>query len=209
MEYLYVKNLEKWQHYKDRTPPWIKLHRDILNDYEFTTLEDHQKAHLMLIWVVASQMDNKIPNDPAWLARKIGATTDIDTSILIKKDFLGRYQDASSALAEVYQDAMRETETEGEKEKHKPSIPKPKPVKKLARPESVPESVWDDFMAIRKAKKAPLTETALKGIEREAKKAKIGLDDALRVCCERGWQSFKAEWNKPAQEKPFDPRDYV
>lgn len=111
-----MKNLEKWQHYKDRTPPWIKLHRDILNDYEFTTLEDHQKAHLMLIWVVASQMDNKIPNDPAWLARKIGATTDVDTSVLIQKDFLGRYHDASTALAGRYQSAMRETEAETETE---------------------------------------------------------------------------------------------
>jgi uncharacterized protein YdaU (DUF1376 family) len=62
------------------------------------------------------------------------------------------------------------------------------------RPENVPEQVWDDFMAIRKAKKSPLTATGLRGIEREATKAHLSLADALAVACERGWQGFKADW---------------
>ena len=53
MNYLRVKNWEKFQHYKDRTPPWIKLYRDLLNDYEFSCLQDASKAHLMLIWLLA------------------------------------------------------------------------------------------------------------------------------------------------------------
>lgn len=121
MEYLRVKNFEKWQHYKDRTPPWIKLHRDILNNYEFTRLEDHEKAHLMLLWLLASQTDNKIPNDPEWIGKKIGATKKVNVSNLIKKDFLESYQYASNALATCKQSAIRETEREGETEEKEPS----------------------------------------------------------------------------------------
>lgn len=64
----------------------------------------------------------------------------------------------------------------------------------LKKPENVTQQTWDDFNAIRKAKKAPLTETALKRIGSEAEKAKIDLETALQVCCERGWQGFKADW---------------
>ena len=76
----------------------------------------------------------------------------------------------------------------------------------LKKPEIVTQQTWDDFNAIRKAKKAPLTETALIRIQNEAQKAGIDLETALQVCCERGWQGFKAEWylkdrqNKPAQK---------
>ncbi len=68
------------------------------------------------------------------------------------------------------------------------------------RPEGVSESVWADFQAIRKAKRAPLTQTALDGIQREASKAGMGLADVLALCCARGWQGFKADW--VAGQKP-------
>ena len=63
-------------------------------------------------------------------------------------------------------------------------------------PDFVEQQVWNDFLSIRKAKKAPMTETALKGIEREAKKAGWSLEKAISECVTRGWQSFKAEWVK-------------
>lgn len=64
----------------------------------------------------------------------------------------------------------------------------------IARPDGVSEQVWNDFSALRTKRRAPITETALKGIQREAEKAGITLEEALSTCCERGWQGFKAEW---------------
>lgn len=58
----------------------------------------------------------------------------------------------------------------------------------------IDRQVAADFMAIRKAKKSPLTETALKGIKREAERLGYTLEQALTICCERGWAGFKAEW---------------
>lgn len=62
--------------------------------------------------------------------------------------------------------------------------------------------VWTDFLAIRKAKRAPLTDTALAGISREAEKAGLGLEEAMRTCCERGWQGFNAEWLSSGAKAP-------
>lgn len=78
------------------------------------------------------------------------------------------------------------TETEKAKKTRNAPLKKPDDVQS--------EQVWEDFLQIRKAKHAPLTETALAGIRREAEKAGISLEAALQTCCERGWQGFKADW---------------
>ncbi|CAB4121476.1 Protein of unknown function DUF1376 [uncultured Caudovirales phage] len=68
-------------------------------------------------------------------------------------------------------------------------------------PEGMNISLWSDFLTLRKAKKLPITQTALNGIEKEAQKAGKSLADAIQICCERGWAGFKAEWLKTAPEK--------
>jgi uncharacterized protein YdaU (DUF1376 family) len=65
---------------------------------------------------------------------------------------------------------------------------------KVAPPDGVSSSVWEDFLQLRKAKKAPMTTAALSGIMGEAEKAGWSLERALSECCLRGWQGFKAEW---------------
>ena len=64
----------------------------------------------------------------------------------------------------------------------------------------------DDFMIHRKACKAPITETALKGFQREADKAGIPLAEAITISIERNWRGFKSEWdwrgNGVAQRQP-------
>ncbi len=95
MKYLRVKNWGRFQQYKDRTPPWIKLHTDLLDNYEFSALPDASKAHLILIWVLASKVDNKIPARPDWIATKIFATEPVDLELLIEAGFL-EYGDGSN-----------------------------------------------------------------------------------------------------------------
>ena len=81
-----------------------------------------------------------------------------------------------------------------EKGDHPSPAPKRQRVSNVQKPESVSEQVWEDFSALRTKRRAPITETALRGIQREAEKAGISLEAALSTCCERGWQGFKAEW---------------
>jgi uncharacterized protein YdaU (DUF1376 family) len=87
---------------------------------------------------------------------------------------------------------------------HKPLTINKEPVNKepvvvskatpLLKPQDVEETVWRDYLKIRNAKKSPLTETALKGLLREAEKAGKSLNQALVICVENGWIGFKADW---------------
>ena len=70
----------------------------------------------------------------------------------------------------------------------------------VATPIGVSESVWQDFVKHRKAKKAQVTQTVIDGIAKQAQIAGWSLDDALREVVLRNWQSFKAEWVKPDQQ---------
>lgn len=66
----------------------------------------------------------------------------------------------------------------------------------------VPEQVITDWLELRKTKKAKVTLTAIDGIEREAQKISLSLAEALKKCCERGWQGFDAEWvSRPEQKR--------
>lgn len=98
----------------------------------------------------------------------------------------------------LFDEAQREAQLAGEKTTDEPPMKEEKPKRKrssnVQKPESVSEQVWEDFSALRTKRRAPITETALKGIQREAEKAGITLEAALSTCCERGWQGFKAEW---------------
>lgn len=113
--FLSIPNWDEFQHYKDRAPPWIKLHNQLLENYEFECLPDASKAHILCIWMLASRTGNKINPDPKWIARKIGANCKVDVDILIKYEFLqlnqelqGVEQDASNPLQGVEQDAIPE-----------------------------------------------------------------------------------------------------
>jgi uncharacterized protein YdaU (DUF1376 family) len=81
---------------------------------------------------------------------------------------------------------------------HEPITNNHKPIKEkatvVAAPVGVSQSVWDDFVKHRKAKKAQVTQTVIDGIAKEAQKAGWSLDDALKETILRNWQSFKADW---------------
>lgn len=67
----------------------------------------------------------------------------------------------------------------------------------VVRPDEVAEQTWSDWTALRKAKKAPVTETVLKQARAEARKAGMALDAFLAVWCARGSQGLQADWLKP------------
>lgn len=71
--------------------------------------------------------------------------------------------------------------------------------------QGIDPKIAKDFAALRRAKKAPITQTAIDGIAREAMKAGLTLESALAVCCERGWTGFKAEWMTPSRAGPLVP----
>jgi hypothetical protein len=136
-KYFRVKNFEKLQNYKDRSPPWIRLYNDILEDYEFGTMPDSSKAHLMLIWLLASRIGNRLPLDEKWIGAKIQSSEKVDLRELFKRDFLEEIveenqcdsnapseeqEPASKLQASCKQDACLETERETEERREEKSI---------------------------------------------------------------------------------------
>ena len=92
---------------------------------------------------------------------------------------------------------------------HKPITNNHKPNTRatvVAMPDGISQSVWEDFKTLRKAKKAPVTQRVIDGMQEQADLAGWTLEKAMEECCIRGWQSFKAEWvaEKP---KPFNRAD--
>lgn len=60
--------------------------------------------------------------------------------------------------------------------------------------EGVLEQTAQDWLAVRKAHRAELTQTALDQVKREAAQAGMPLESALALCCARGWRGFEAAW---------------
>ena len=114
---LEVKNWRVFQHYKDRSPPWIKLQKSLLDDFDFQMLPIASKALAPMLWLLASEHeDGSIDADPRRIAFRLRwPEADIIAGLkpLIDGGFLFV---ASGVLAPCLQDATPETETEGEKE---------------------------------------------------------------------------------------------
>lgn len=115
--------------------------------------------------------------------------------------------DRNSSASEADKKRTREEKNrEEEKKKEPPISPKPETDKAKAaaaitaidlQARGVEPQVAADFLALRAKKRAPVTATALAGLEREAATAGMTLNAALRTSAERGWQGFKAEWVRP------------
>lgn len=73
----------------------------------------------------------------------------------------------------------------------------------VACPPDVSEAVWLDWLQLRKAKKAPVTQTVVNSATKEAEKAGISLNAFLTIWCARGSQGLQAEWLKSNERQPF------
>ena len=185
---LQPKNWAVFQHYKDRCPPWIKLHRDLLNDRAYMRLPIASKAIAPMLWLLASESkDGVFDGSLDELVFRLHITPkeyQDGVKPLIDNDF---FNVVSGVIADCKQVAIPETEGETETKTEKKAT-------SVATPIGVSDSVWHEFKSLRKAKKAPITQRAIDAITSEANKAGWTLEKALEECVVRGWQAFKADW---------------
>ncbi len=98
MTFLRIVQWEKFQHYKLRNPPWIKLYASILDNDDFAFLPDDSKLLYFCLLMFASRRENKIRYELKWLQRKlpVGQTITCDAvCALVDAGFVEFYQDAS------------------------------------------------------------------------------------------------------------------
>ena len=89
---------------------------------------------------------------------------------------------------------------------HKPITNNHKPKREkatvVARPPTVTEQVWNDWLVIRKSKGLPLTETAWGQIQTEFRKSGLNDQQGIEYCCLSNWAAFKTAWyEKQMQEQ--------
>jgi hypothetical protein len=195
------KNWDKFQHYRDRCPPWIKLHRDILNDRIFASLPIASKALAPLLWLLASESkDGEFDAASNELAFRLHiAIKDIEVGLkpLIDNGF---FIDASTMLAPCYQPAIPEREGERETETEKKSVA-------VEIPDWLDVNDWKDFIAMRKKIGKPMTDRAMKIIISKLEKMKdkgISTSVALQNSIVSGWQDvYEPKVQQTVQQKDW------
>jgi len=109
-----IKNWKKFQHFKDRKPPWVKLYRDLLDDIEWFELDPKAAKVLVMLWLIASEDDGNIPTAKQ-LAFRL-RMSEKETEVCISKLSHWLEQGYNDVISTRYQDDAPETERETEKE---------------------------------------------------------------------------------------------
>lgn len=171
-----------WKPTKHRVGNFVT---DVPRGCFFTTLRDLQKAFR---W----KSDKRVRRFLAMLENEgmIGRSADAGKTQITICNY-DKYQEAGrSADAEWTQrgrsaDALKKKGNKGtRKQPHGAGL----------RPDEVSPDLWGDFLVLREAKKAPLTEGAVLGLRREAEKAGWPLSEAIQLCVTNGWQGFQARY---------------
>jgi hypothetical protein len=98
--YLAVKNWDKFQHYKQRNPPWIRLHRTLLRDHKFNLLTEVEQWMLVRMWLLASETDNHMAYDEKWVRRAINSTRKVPLDKFVEMGFLEEVGERSARAQE-------------------------------------------------------------------------------------------------------------
>ncbi len=188
MPRLIVKNWSSFQHYKDRAPPWIKLHKGLLDNYEYQRLPIASRALAPMLWLLASESeDGSIEYDCDKIAFRLRTTKEEVTEAiepLIQAGFLAVLGGAINPLADCKQGAMPEKEAEAykpEAEKRESKSREKSRGSRLATDAALSDEWLEEAAKIR----PDLPETSIAGIFAEFKDYWIALS---------GQKATKTDW---------------
>jgi hypothetical protein len=156
-----IAKWDRYQHYRDRNPPWIKLHVELLSSRTWVALDDASRALVIACMLIAAKNDGEVPADPAYLQRVAYLNGPPNLKPLIDVGFLEpvgvTLADASTLLADasgLQADARPETEAEPTADEsfaldggETPAQRHPKQ-KKLPLPKYTARDLLDDWNAI-------------------------------------------------------------
>jgi hypothetical protein len=202
-----IKNWHKFQHFKDRRPPWIKLHREILDQRDIMAISERSFKVLVCLWLMASEdetMQGVLPplSDISWRLRM--SKKDLIKCFDELNDLLIRDDNAMISDCHHVDDPETETETETEKRREEERVP-------LSTANAVPHPViqtWNDMASecgLPKAQSTKKRMAALKVRMNEAPFqdgwkeaiAKIPSSKFLTGDNDRGWRADLDWFLKP------------
>ena len=122
-----ITNWDRFQHYAHRRPPWIKVHRELLDNRQWFELSPDASKLLVECWLIASEAEpseggviDKDLGDLAFRLRRDEASMKASLEELVAQGFI---ETDSTALAPRRQGAAPEGETEGETDKRQRRSP--------------------------------------------------------------------------------------
>lgn len=124
----------------------------------------------------------------------------------LAENFAGRESEKPASLkTEAIEEELPLEEQEASVSKKEIVESKPKKevkTQRLQKPEELTDEFWQDFLAYRKQKKAPVTERVISLLRKEAKKAGWTLEEVINEMMVRNWTGFKADWVKDDWKDP-------
>jgi hypothetical protein len=148
-----IRNWSKFQHFKDRKPPWVKLYRDVLDDMEWYELDPLASKVLVMCWLIASEDEGRLPNTKT-LAFRL-RMTEKQTLDCLNKLSHWLEQDDIDLISDQYQTDSLETERETETKKETKSDTA------IVLPDWMPLETWQAFLVMRKKIKRVPTDHAV------------------------------------------------
>jgi hypothetical protein len=199
--------------------PWFRLYSEFAHDPKIQMLpEAMQRRYVMLMCLRCSETLETLHETEIAFQLRLSEAELIETKqLFVSKNFIDKQwnllnwdkrqfvSDSSTMRVRKYRDKKKQpsnadetlqkrqsnavdTDTDTEQKHKKTTV--------VATPEGVSDSVWQEFIAHRKSKKARVTQLVIDGIQKEASIAGWSLEDALKETIVRNWQSFKADWVK-------------
>lgn len=202
--------------------PWFRLYAEFAFDPKIQRMpEALQRRFVMLLCLRCSNGDVTLHDDDVTFQLRISNAEWAETkAVFVAKNLIDEsnnviawekrqfVSDSSAERVRRHREKMKQacnvtvtppdTDTDTEHKHQKEKINKKEkpaaPRRDVEIPEGVSKSTWADWLQLRKAKRAPVTQTAIDQIEREAVKAGWTLEQALAESTARGWTGFKADW---------------
>lgn len=117
-----IKNWERFQHFKDRRPLWVKLYRDLLDDIEWHSLEPAAAKLLVSLWLLASEDDGDLPEIEVIAFRLRITKTVVESTITKLSHWL--IMDNNNLTSTCYQDDNPHALAERREEKREKRVSK-------------------------------------------------------------------------------------
>lgn len=214
-----AKNWGEFQHYKDRDPSWIKLHKKLLDNYEFHSLPIASKALAPMLWLLVSESrDGGIEASEEKLAFRLHiSVSDLADALmpLVQSGFFDLERNDSESLAKPELSAIPEKEKQVQLEKQERQIvAEATPARKRASkpPDVEPEGFAEFYQAYpkhvdragalkayRQATKKVSPEIILAGAKRYAAEKRGVEAEYLKMPA--GWLNNE-RWNDGEDGKP-------
>jgi hypothetical protein len=206
--------------------PWFRLYSEFAHDPKIQMLpEAMQRRYVMLMCLRCSETLETLHETEIAFQLRLSEAELIDTKqLFISKNFIDKHwnllnwdkrqfvSDSSTMRVRKYRDKKKQPSNDHETlQKRQSNVidtdtdTDKKQIKKsnatsVACPPDVDQQIWDDWKQLRKAKKAPVTETVVNSARKEAAKANMSFSDFLSVWCARGSQGLQADWLKTEEK---------